>query len=135
MQAQAHEDMANGDYNKAEIIFKKIIGDSINEPDVLLNEKFNLAMSLNRQGKFAEAEPLLQQLLSENGELPTTQLLQNLGIMRLMTEALERQGKHEDAKVMARKGYAVAESMENRTERMAEMREYCNKLSPGLLTV
>lgn len=55
--------------------------------------------------------------------------------MRLISEALERQGKHEKANVMAKKGYAVTESMddEERDERLVRLREFYHQLSPTLL--
>lgn len=132
--------MANGEYSKAESIFKEIIGNDIDKDDSLLREKFNLSVCLNKHGRFAEAEPLLRQLLPLNddvatNDLPTTFALQKIGIVRLISEALERQGKHEEAKATARKGYAVAKSMddEGRSDKLVELREFYHQLSPTLL--
>lgn len=57
--------------------------------------------------------------------------------MRMMSEALERQGKHEEAKVMATRGLLIAESMndEGREEKLSWLHEFYRKLNPTLLNL
>lgn len=57
--------------------------------------------------------------------------------MRMMSEALERQGKHEEAKVMATRGLLIAESLndEGREEKLSWLHEFYRKLNPTLLNL
>jgi hypothetical protein len=52
-----------------------------------------------------------------------------------LAEALDGLGKHEDAQVVARRAYTLAENMDDakRAERLAALHEFFDQLNPDLL--
>ncbi|KUJ13655.1 uncharacterized protein LY89DRAFT_784541 [Mollisia scopiformis] len=69
-----------------------------------LGAKSNLGYTLNKQGKFEEAEPVLTDLLPEMKERFHESNPRVLGCMRHLMEALVGQGKVEEAMMLNEKG-------------------------------
>jgi tetratricopeptide (TPR) repeat protein len=114
------------EYEQAEQTYKMMnqLGSTWNGEDSIWDTRtaYNLPAVLVAQKKYAEAEPILRQLLvavesrtrpdGTNKEDLSIFLQQDIGSRRLMVETLNGLGKHDEADPIAKKAFALVDKLD-----------------------
>jgi tetratricopeptide (TPR) repeat protein len=101
-------------------------------PDTALAARYNLALTLSKDGQYVEAEEILRRLLPIEREKIGRNNPQALGCLRDLIEVLAAQGKGEEARELLREGWMLVGEMEENDPEKKEEIEAVSGVEAGL---
>jgi len=143
LEAAARDQFKLGQYNESEVLYKQLIDArvEIEGPESNTNrDKYNLCQPLINQSKYAEAEAVLRDIIPKTPLQPGEKKFQifaqqEIGMRRMLMEALGSQGKLDEAKGELGAAFKLADMLEGTSKEthLKGLIDVANRVDPSLV--